>query len=1305
MPLVLPESLTRALNQLSHQERGTLFMTLLAAFNVLLYRYTRQEDILIASPVANRSHTAVQGLIGFFVNTVVLRSDLSGNPGFRELLSRVRDVCLDAYAHQDLPFEKLVIELQPDRDLSRNPLFQAMFILQNAPRALPRVSTLTVTRMNVDSGASKFDLTLSLAERDRKLIGFFEYPSDLFDSSTIERMSGHFQTLLEGIVDDPDQSISTLPLLSEAERRRLLVEWNDTEADYPKDSCIHELFEAQAEQSPEAIAAEFKDNKLTYRELNGRANQLARYLRGQGVGPEKLVGICLERSLEMVIALLGILKAGGAYVPLDPRHPRERLSFILEDSQVSVLLAAQEITARLTRDCDCRSSILDPRMKVLCLDTAREAICQENGRNLASEVRPDNLAYAIYTSGSTGEPKGAAIEHRNAVALLQWAKRVFTDKELAGVLGSTSICFDLSVFELFLPLSSGGKVILTENLLQLPWIGNKNEVTLINTVPSVMAELLAAGSLPDSVRTVNLAGEPLRAELVNALYAAGKIEKVYDLYGPSETTTYSTFALRTPDRPTTIGRPIANTRTYILDANLAPVPVGAPGELYIGGAGVARGYLNRPELTAERFIACPFAANGNDRLYRTGDLARYLPDGNIQFLGRIDNQVKIRGYRIEPGEIEAALNRHPSVRESVVISRKDVTEERPRTLSEIESIENPKSAGHLVAYLVPTGQKPSSDALRSFLKEKLPEYMVPSTFVILESLPLTPNGKVDRRNLPPPAHTGRRLSHEFRIPLTETEELIAQAWQEVLKIENIGTHESFFELGGHSLLATRIAARLRNAFSREIPLRALFESPTIAALARTVEKLIRKGHEPELPPIEPVSRDGPLPLSLNQEQLWHLDQVVQGTHLFNMPYAYRLSGELDIAALERSFTELIRRHEALRTVFGQVNGRPVQIIRQITNFELPVVDLRSQTANALERAAALILEERKRPFDLAAGPPVRTRLLRLTDREHILLITMHHIVSDHWSMEVVRREVAAIYEAFCAGRPSPLPDPEIQPADLACWERCLLEKGLLQTQLAFWKEQLAGPLPELPFQKRRKNKSRRSFQRVQRFIEIDGPLLRAIKKLALEENVTAFMVVLSALNILLRLYTGESDIRIGTLIANRRARETEGTVGHFINTVILRSHLAPALTFKRLLRQVREVTLNAYAHQELPFEQLARVLEEERKVPRASLFQVLMIYNAMAPPLVLDGLSFASIDTSQIRIEEKVTLTTFDLIFNFSESSTKLTGAVNYRKDSLDDGVAASMSESLISLLKSMATETDRLIPVRLHEMLGSSVF
>jgi len=815
----LPPQLADRLRQLGRRENVTLHMALLAAFQALLARYSGQEDIAVGLPIAGRQEAELEHLIGFFVNTLVLRTDLSGQPTFGELLARMRRVSLGAYDHQDLPFEKIVEELNPERNLNRSPLVQVLFQLLDFSDSPPQLQGVAVEWLPGLNHRARFDLEMSLwTQPDKSLRGSLVYSTDLFEAAFIERLVGHFRTFLAGIVADPGQPIGQLPLLTEAERHQLLVEWNDTRTEYPLDRCVHELFEAQVERVPDAVAVAFEDQKLTYRELNSRANRLAHYLRQCGVGPEVCVGVCMARSLEMVVGLLGILKAGGAYVPLDPAYPKDRIAFMLQDSRTPVLLTQRRLVQSLPAHA----------AKVVCMDADWECIGAAPDGNVVPAAAPTSLAYVIYTSGSTGAPKGVAIEHRSTVAFIHWARSVFSTEELSGVLGSTSICFDLSVYELFVPLCSGGRVVLVDDALGLSSLSPAANVKLINTVPSAMAELLRLGAVPDSVVTVNLAGELLSTDLVRAIHRQTKAKRVYDLYGPSEDTTYSTYALRLPEGPATIGRPVAGTQVYVLDPCRQLVPVGVPGELYLGGAGLARGYLDRPELTRERFIANPFEKES--RLYRTGDRVRWRFNGTLEFLGRLDDQVKLRGFRIELGEIETVLRQCPGVAQSVVVLREDRPGEK-----------------RLVAYCVPGNESSSSAAdLARQAREKLPEYMVPSAFVALEQLPLTPNGKVDRRALPPPEQDQPEAAVGYVAPRTALEEQLAAIWAEVLGRERVGVRENFFfDLGGHSLLAARLVSRVGQKVGKSVPLAVMFREPTVAGLARYLER-------PPPPPLDLV---------------------------------------------------------------------------------------------------------------------------------------------------------------------------------------------------------------------------------------------------------------------------------------------------------------------------------------------------------------------------------------------------------------------------------------------------------------------
>lgn len=803
---VLSKALTESIKQLSQREGVTLFMTLLAAFQTLLYRYTGQEDILVGSPIANRNRAELDQLIGCFVNTLVLRTNLEGNPTFTELLGRVRKVGIDAYTHQDLPFEKLVEALQPNRDLSYNPLFQVMFVLHN-----PAANSIWKTE-ELETGTAKFDICLSMIDSEEGLTGFIEYSTDIFNPDTINRLLAHFQTLLESIVAKPQQKISQLRLLTEQEQHQLLIEWNNTKTEYPQDKCIHQLFEEQVKRNPDAVAVVFGNQQLTYRELNTRANQLAHYLQKLGVEPEKLVGLCLERSIDMIVGLLGILKAGGAYVPIDPTYPQERLAFMLSDSQVSVLLTQKRLIERLPQH----------HGSVVCLDVDWGAIAHESQDNCVSKVQPENLVYVIYTSGSTGKPKGTLIIHQGLVNYLSWCTKTYAVAEGSGAPVNSSIGFDATITSLFSPLLVGKQVLLLPEQAEIDALKSalcsQKNFSLVKITPAhldILSQLLPTEQLENQTRALIIGGEALSANHIDFWRNHAPSTRLINEYGPTETVVgccvYEVDNQTSLSGKILIGRPIANTQLYILDKHLQPVPIGVIGELYIGGAGVARGYLNRPELTREKFIISPF--DPEKSLYKTGDLARYHCDGNIEYLGRIDHQVKIRGFRIELGEIEAALAQHPKLRETVVILREDIVNER-----------------HLAAYVVPEQKAEISvNELRHFLKGKLPEYMVPAAFVMLEVLPLTPNGKVDRHALPVPENPD--LSVNYQAPKSEIEKSIAKVWKQVLQLEKVGIHDNFFDLGGHSLLIVQVNNKLREILHRDLSVVEIFQNPTIKSLA------------------------------------------------------------------------------------------------------------------------------------------------------------------------------------------------------------------------------------------------------------------------------------------------------------------------------------------------------------------------------------------------------------------------------------------------------------------------------------------
>jgi amino acid adenylation domain-containing protein len=1230
--LDLPKSLTANLKDLSQREGVTLYMTLLAAFKTLLYRYSHQTDIVVGSPIAGRNRTETEDLIGFFVNTLVLRTDFSGNPSVRELLGRIREVALGAYEHQDLPFEKLVEELQPERSLSYNPIFQVMFVFQNTPVGQRELLGLTLNSQSVQSKATQFDLTLELEETASGLQGCLDYNTDLFDEATISRMAGHFQTLLEAMVANPEQQIKQLPLLTAAERHQILVEWNQTQVNYPHSQCVHQLFEVQVEKTPDAIAVVFEDQQLTYRELSDRANQLAHHLQALGVKPDTLVALCAERSLEMVVGVLGILKAGGAYVPLDPGYPPERLAFILEDTQASIILTQEKLVKNLPNH----------HSQVICLDSEWDVIADNSRENPLSAVTPEHLIYVIYTSGSTGKPKGVMIPHRGICNLMHWRQTTFGITEQDKVLQTISFSFDPSVWQIFWPLSFGAQLIMArpgghQDSAYFVQMITQQQITVLGLVPSILRMLAEEPGIENcqGLKHVTTGGEALSIELMERFFARLNLENVLlNCYGPTEVSidaTYWTCHRGTHQLNAPIGRPIANVQIYILDEHLQPVPVGESGELHVGGAGLARGYLNRRELSDEKFIPNPFSSEPEARIYKTGDLARYLPDGNIEFLGRIDHQVKIRGFRVELGEIEAMLGQYPALQQVVVIVREDVPGNK-----------------QLVAYVVANPEHiPSQVELRSFLQDRLPEYMVPTAFVFLDAIPLNANGKLDRRALPVPDASCFSRSNDFVAPSTPTEKVLATIWEQVLGLKQIGVNDNFFALGGHSLLVAQVISRVREAFGVELSLRSLFEEPTVAGLATQMETL--PGAEQEtLSTIQPIPRDGDLPLSFAQTRLWFLNQLERESAAYNMPMALCLIGCLQVTALELAVQEIVRRHEVLRTTFKMVNGSPVEVIAPVTSdFPLSICEVGfSENQNRQwDEVQRLVTEESQRPFDLEKGPLVRVTLLRLNEESHVLLVTMHHIISDGWSQGVFVRELSSLYTALSSGTSSPLPELPIQYADFAHWQRQWLE-GMgedgcspLQTQLAYWKQQLGGNLTLLDLPTDQPRPSIQTLRGAKQSLKLSKKLTQTLKAFSQKEGATLFMTMLAAFKTLLYRYAGQEDIIVGTPIAGRNRAEIENLMGLFLNTLVLRTDLSGNPSFRELLGRVREVALGAYAHPDIPFEKLVEELHPQRHLNRHPLFDVMFNFiNTPQTAWEMPGLTLSPLELDESESKFSMTL-------------------------------------------------------------------
>ncbi|MET0647983.1 MAG: amino acid adenylation domain-containing protein [Pyrinomonadaceae bacterium] len=1676
----LDEETTRRLKELSAGAGATLYMTLLAAWQALLHRYSGQGDILVGSLAAGgRNRAEFAGLVGFFDNQIVLRADLSPNPTFAEFLRETRQTVLDALEHQQYPFPLLVERLQPARDASRAPIFQTMFILQRAQR--PEEADmlgfgLGVTGARVELGeltleaveferrvagglAGQLDMTLVVAELGGRLEGSLQYNPDVFDKELAAQMARHYGTLIASALRDPEARVAALPLLDAADWHRQVVEWNDTAADVPRD-CLHQPFERRAADAPEATAAACAGRRLSYGELNARANQLAHHLRERGVGPGARVGICFERSPEMLVAVLGVLKAGGAYVPLDPAYPKDRLAFMLEDVQAPVLLTQQKLVALLP----------EHGGATVCLDSGWDEIAARPAHDPRPNTTGRDLAYIIYTSGSTGRPKGVMIDHRGAANTIADMNARYAVGAGDRVLALSSLSFDLSVYDMLGTLAAGATIVVPDpspapdpsHWLELI---EREQVTVWNSAPALMEMFIRYVSdndltLPDALRLVLMSGDWIPVTLPDQIRARARRAEVHSLGGATEASiwsnTYPIGEVNPHWRSIPYGRPMVNQRFHVLDASLSPVPVGVVGELYIGGVGVALGYHRRPALTAERFIPDPFSAEPSMRLYRTGDLGRYLPDGNIEFLGRIDGQVKVRGFRVELGEIEAALTQHPAVRENVVVTRPTPSGEKqlvayvvPRQEAEADApaafdeqhwqalsdaagrqaelptvtlpdaaypaltggltrlavvylgealtklglftrageshtageiiercgviprytktigrwleflagagrlarsgetfnspgplttepaaplwaevkaqlagtqvtesfgyfqacgenlaevltgrvhpaqllfregesqvaesfyeegfrycnaiarevvrslarrpprgralrvLEIGAGVGSTTAWLLPelppaeteyhytdvsryflevgkknfghhpfmsydlldierdpeaqgyepcsfdlvvassvlhatrdvretlrharsllaprgllllveetrffdwfnvvgiqegfdrfedTGLRPShpflsaeqwraelqaqgfdraasfgrdrftaellgidvvvaqassavaataridKESLRVFLRERLPEFMIPAAFVTLGALPLTPNGKVARNALPAPDPTQSDDGRVRVAPRTPAEEVLAGLWAQLLNVERVGVEDNFFELGGDSLLATQLVTRLRNVFEVELPLRCVFESPTVAGLAEQVERHARDGRSAPAEPLARAPRDQSLPLSFAQQRLWLLDQLFPGHAFYNATTAVRLRGDLDRGALEQSIAEIVRRHESLRTAFVKVDGQPVQVIAEEASVPTTFVDLAGLDAE--ERDACLnrlATEEARRPFDLASVPLMRVTLVRLDDEEHALLLAFHHIVYDGWSFGVVMRELSALYEAFIKGAPSPLAELPVQYADYAVWQRRRLTGERLAEHLDYWEKQLAGSaVLELPTDRPRPEAQTLAGARQTFFLPAE--MVAALKALSRGRDVTFFMTLLAALQLQLSRYTGAEDVVVGSPVANRTHAEVDGLIGFFLNALPMRTDLSGDPPFVELLGRVRKTALDAYAHQDLPFEKLVEELRPERKATHTPLFRVwFALQNAPMPSMRLPGL-----ELSMMHVDDQTSK--FDLVLTMFETERGMATTWIYNTDLFDDTTVARFARHFERLLAGIAANPD----------------
>gem|GEM_PF-3326257 len=1283
IPSFLPDTLTADLRRLGREVGGTLFMSLFATLATFLYRHTGQEDFAIGVPVANRNRLETEALIGFFTNTLVVRTAPAGRTTFRELLRSVRAVTQEAFENQDLPFEKLVEELQPQRDLSRPPFFQVMLV--STPLDQTKAEGFAWQRLDVDPEVGRFDLLIDLSEMGVRVAGVFEYSTDLFDFATAERMERRLQTLLAAVADEPDLALADLPMLPPAERAQVLAEWS-TAPTVPgivgAERPAHQWVEEQAGRTPEAVAMVGLDGgETTYRELTQRARQLAHHLRRLGVGPETRVALSLERSPELLVAMLGVLQAGGAYVPLDPAYPAERRALMLADSGAAVVLTRESLDA------------FDPAVPP---DSAIEP-----------ETGFDKLAYVLYTSGSTGRPKGVAMVHRALANLIAW--QTASMPGAWRTLQFTSLNFDVSFQEIFATWATGGTLVLISEE------DRRDPVALLATLrerrverlflPFVALQQLAEAAqgetrLPASLREVVTAGEQLRiTPALTALFRGLPGARLHNHYGPTESHVLTSYTLAGdpaawPALPP-IGRPFSGTRTLVLDRDGGAAPTGATGELMLGGVCLARGYLGRPDLTAERFVPDPFSSMPGARLYRTGDRARWLPGGDIEFLGRLDDQVKIRGYRVEPGEIEAVLSTHPRVAEAVVgvVDRGD-------------------GDRRLVAWVIVKGEPPYG--FRKFLADRLPEYEVPSAFLFVDALPLTPSGKVNRARLAAEARasfdageTGQlaagaagvaEIGREWTAPRTPAEQLLAGIWAEVLRVPRIGAQDDFFALGGHSLLATRVMARLRAASGVALPVRALFEASTLEALAARVgqesatdqtDLIDLTEAAPELPPVVRVLRSGQLPVSFAQERIWFLDRLLPGLPTYNLPLALELAGpfgDREAAVLAATLGEIVRRHEALRTVFPEAAGSPVQEILPPAPFALPLVDLQALPASRrvaeAERLAALWV---RGLLDLRSGPLLAAVLLRLDEGRHRFVLEIHHIVSDGWSIGVLVREIAALYPFF-AGLPGAqtLPELDLQYTDYAVWQRRWQRGAPLHRLVDAWRQRLEGAPPALELPTDRPRQGAPSFRGANSIAAFEAADLGRFNARAQSEGVTLFMLLLAAWQTLLHRTSGQDAVVVGTPVAGRNRPELEPLIGIFINTLALHGDLSGDPTFRTLLERTRDMALEAFALQDLPFEKLVEELQPVRDTARTPLFQVMIVLqNAPYEPLELPGLTL-----TPVRVASSTSK--FDMLLGIQEENGRLETFLEHDSALFDRTTADRLLGHFGVLLRAAAADPDR---------------
>ena len=1260
---VLEEDETIALQKYAKQNRLTVNTLVQGAWAMLLGHYSGMNDVVFGATVSGRPAElpGVETMVGLFINTLPVRVTLPSNISLIHWLQELQE---HQAAQRQFEYAPLVLIhgwSEVPRDL---PLFETIVVFENYPISdTLREMGGNLSVSNVGSvEMTNYPLTLVAGVGDKLLLRILSDCS-CFEPPMVRQMLTHLSTLLRSFVASAGKRLADVPFLPDSERQQIIEEWNDTHTPLDPDLLVHQLIQERVAEVPNALAVTCGIHEVTYGSLNSRANQLAWHLRDLGVGPEVVVGIYLERSVESVVSALAILKAGGAFLPIDVGQPRERLVSILADARANIVLTLSSHLGEL--------QIIG--VAVVCLDTDAAAIACRSEEDPLCNATARNLAYVIFTSGSTGTPKGVMLQHSGLANLVQWHIRTYavTRADRATLLAGTG--FDASVWELFPYLAAGASVHVVDEETRITpaalieWLGVK-KIT-VTFLPTPLAESMLDLQWREdmSLRVLLTGGDILHAGPPVPLPCI-----LVNHYGPTEGTVVTTAVVVSVSRrdggPPPIGRPIANTCLFILDPDLHPVPLGVPGELYIGGIGLARGYANRPELTAELFIPDSLSGHRGERLYRSGDLARYLPDGTIEFLGRVDSQVKVRGFRIELGEIESVLMRDPTVKETLVVAHEDGSRGKI-----------------LTAYVVPTkGVAVSPEELKEKALLSLPDYMVPASFVILDAFPLTEHGKIDRRALPSPIEFRQaRISARSRPPRTPEEEIIAGIFCQVLGITHVSADDNFFELGGHSLLATQVLTRVSEAFKVQLPLRSLFEEPTVAALATNVAEASRAARGEVPPPISQVPRDAKLPLSFAQERLWFLDQLQPNTPLFNIPLCVRLTGALNKPALEKSLNEIIRRHETLRTRFYTIDGKAYQEIAPDCTLGIRWVDMREAQEDDMNR---ILRDEARHSFALDSAPLFRVSILELGDEEHVVFIVIHHIICDGWSMNVLLHEIAVLYCAFAAGETPSLPEIRIQYADFASWQRQWLQGDTLVSHLEYWRKKLEGipSLLELPTDRQRPPVQ--SFEGAVEWFEISPELTESIKKFARGEGATLFMTLLAAFQALLSRYTGQEDFCVGTPVANRNCTEIEGLIGFFVNTLVIRADFSGEPTFKTLVRRVKESALDAFAHQDLPFEMVVDAVEPDRNISHTPIFQTMFVLqNAPVRTVEVPGMVLATVNT-------ETGVSQFDLTLSMVDEGDMLRGTVEYNASLFDKTTIQRLASHFGRIVEGAVTWPDRVL-------------